>query len=90
VPCFALIIALLGCFTVSILSYVLPSYLSMKIISEPNVSEADAHFRPLEPIQILIHHRDFLMFVAGSVTSLFTTCIVAQEVYVSYLKGECG
>jgi len=40
VPCFGLVVSLLGCFTVSILSFVLPPLLSIQIITSPSARVA--------------------------------------------------
>jgi len=45
VPCFGLVVSLLGCFTVSILSFVLPPLLSIQIITSPAARRVANHSR---------------------------------------------
>ncbi len=89
IPCFGLIISLLGCFTVTILSFVLPPFLSLSIISK-RAYELAADSVSTEAFNIRWrYYRDFWMYVVGVVICVVTTAIVSCQCYLVYVAGEC-
>jgi hypothetical protein len=73
-PCFGLIVSLLGCFTVSILSFVLPPFFRLKLVSMPNY-EAEATGE--NNMAILL---DTLSTGAGTLLCLTSTAVVARQI----------
>ena len=76
VPCFGLVVSLLGCFTVSILSYVLPPLFSLRIIS--------CHRTDCWP-----YFRDVLLLLLGSLITIATTVIVAKQCITDIFTDTC-
>jgi proton-coupled amino acid transporter len=74
-PCFGLIVSLLGCFTVSILSFVLPPFFRLKLVSMPNY-EAEASGE--NNMAILL---DTLSTGAGTLLCLTSTAVVARQIF---------
>jgi amino acid permease len=74
-PCFGLIVSLLGCFTVSILSFVLPPFFRLKLVSMPNY-EAEASGENY--VAILL---DTLSTGAGTLLCLTSTAVVARQIF---------
>ena len=77
-PCFGMVVSLLGCFTVSILSFVLPPFFRLKVVSLPRFEliEGQVSFFDSRVNQLLA---DVLMTLSGSVLCIVATSIVARQ-----------
>lgn len=84
VPCFGLVVSLLGCFTVSVLSFVLPPYLSLILITGP----AYAKHPDLSEVKFN-HMRDNAMTAIGVVVCVTTTLIVAFQCSEALNSDQC-
>lgn len=84
VPCFGLVVSLLGCFTVSVLSFILPPYLSLILISRPAY---DKH-PDLSEVKFK-HMRDNAMTAVGVVVCVTTTLIVAFQCNEALNSDQC-
>ena len=88
IPCFGLIVSLLGCFTVTILSFVLPPYLSLNIISKRAYESLDTT-SSIAPQVVYRYYRDIWMIVFGVLLCLVLTVIVSIQCYNVYFSGKC-
>ena len=92
VPCFGDVISLLGCFTVSILSFVMPPLLHYKIVSIPLSHKKDhvmvefANDAVNPKVQIVF---DVILTILGIFISVAGTCINGASVYEKIVKGVC-
>lgn len=74
-PCFGLVVSLLGCFTVSILSFILPPFFRLKLVSLPSL-EADPGAASLCPQAA----GDALLTLLGTVLCLVSSVVVSQQI----------
>ncbi len=79
IPCFGLMISLLGAFTVAILSFVLPPLFSLIIISQQYRSDGTRN--------IWKYNRDIILLLLGIFTTISATSIVALQCYKSMSNG---
>lgn len=82
VPCFGDIIAIIGCFTVSILSFILPPVLHFRLISYPAYTD-DSQLSSL-----LKYIFDIIMILLGFILWIVGTFITAQGIYVRIRQGN--
>jgi len=83
VPCFGDIIAIIGCFTVSILSFIMPPVLHLKLISYPQYMDDTSKLSSL-----LEYVFDFIMILSGLVLWIVGTVITVQGIYVRIRLGN--
>ena len=86
VPCFGLVVSLLGCFTVSILSFVLPPLFSLRIISAKAV---DDRISESSDVAAGSYRRDLLLLILGLLTTVVATAIVIMQSIQSLSLEEC-
>lgn len=80
VPCFGFVVSLLGCFTVSILSFVLPPLLHLMLVTIP---ESQHYALNLSQPFIITRHvvSDSLLLALGVITFVCATGITAMEAF---------
>jgi proton-coupled amino acid transporter len=84
IPCFGLIVSLLGCFTVTILSFVIPPYLSFVMLSRPAREE-----EPRDVSAFFEYLRDLLLIIFGTFVCIASSCIVWQQCLDALDAGTC-
>ena len=82
VPCFGDIIAIIGCFTVSILSFIMPPVLHFRLISYPEYTD-DSKLSSL-----LKYIFDIIMILLGFILWIVGTFITVQGIYVRIRLGN--
>ena len=84
IPCFGLIVSLLGCFTVTILSYVIPPYVSLEMITAPARANGNG-----DPHVFWEYCRDFLLVTFGTVLCVVSSFIVGSQALAAFREGVC-
>lgn len=83
IPCFGLVVSLLGCFTVTILSFVIPPYLSLSLLSKPKWE--DERSNP----QALLLVRDCLLIILGVGVCCWSSVLVWQQCLQALDENQC-
>ena len=84
-PCFGLLVSLLGCFTVTILSFILPPFFRLKLVSLPCLETEDGHRPSLCP-QVA---RDCLLTLLGTLLCVVASTVVVRQILASSGGGTC-
>ena len=84
IPCFGLTISLLGCFTVIILSFVIPPYVSLKLLTGPARANGNSH-----PHVIWDYCRDYLLIFFGTTLCIVSSYIVGSQALQAFREGVC-
>ena len=84
IPCFGLIVSLLGSFTVTILSFVIPPYLNLKLITGP-AREVDAS----NTGAFYSYWRDIILVIFGALLCIISSCIVGSQCLGALSEGVC-
>ena len=74
IPCFGLTVSLLGCFTVIILSFVIPPYVSLEMLTGPARANGIGH-----PHVFWDYWRDCLLILFGTILCIVSSFIVGSE-----------
>ena len=69
VPCFGLVCAFIGCFTVSLLSFILPPIFHLRICRAETLSRSDVAL-------------DYFSIGLGVIVSLFTSVLTVKQLVV--------
>lgn len=83
VPCFGDVIAVIGCFTVSILSFIMPPLLHMKLVSYPNYISDTSKFSFL-----MDYSYDAFMLSLGFILWIVGTFITVNGIYIRLRLGN--
>lgn len=78
VPCFGDIIAVVGCFTVTILSFILPPVLHLKLISYPKYYDDTSKL-----LSLLLYSFDIMMIILGLILWILGTSITIERIRFS-------
>lgn len=84
IPCFGLIVSLLGCFTVTILSFVIPPYLSLSLLSKPKWEEERGNSQAL-----YVLCRDWLLIAVGVGVCCWSSILVWGQCMAALDANEC-
>ena len=93
VPCFSLVISLLGCFTVTILCYIMPPLLHLKLVSEPLLQGRFPSNKDIREFQNdwvepqFQYYTDCVFFCFGLAFCVFATSLTAYESYTDLVSG---
>lgn len=98
-PYFGVVISLLGCFTVSILSFVIPPYLHLNIVTKPQllIYQSGSYLSHSTPLSasiwpssfspLLQYRLDVVLVMLGIIFCLFTTSITFYDVIHKFGSG---
>ena len=84
IPCFGLIVSLLGCFTVTILSFVIPPYVSLKMITGPARLDNDYNSQAFAD-----YCRDSMLIAFGTLLCIVSSIIVGAQAWEAFQEGAC-
>lgn len=84
IPCFGLVISLLGCFTVTILSFVIPPYLSLVLLSKPRWEEETGNSQAL-----FVLCRDWTLIIVGAGVCVWSSMLVWEQCMEALAANEC-
>lgn len=103
VPCFGMIVSLLGCFTESIISFILPPLLHMNIVTWPSLLASNLNLgedRICKNSQVLKflqedylrpktqYYANFILICLGCFVCVVTTSITAVDIYFQLQRHE--
>ena len=78
-PCFGMLVSLLGCFTVTILSFVLPPFFRLMLVSMPASDTSGIY-----PVLI-----DILMTGLGALLCITSTLVITRQILFSDHEDVC-